>query len=790
MIYWFKYMPEKIIQNKELLPVIKNQWSRLNKTILDIIFEEVKVITMLIVILILSAIIGCTQKNHITEFTNIELTNVFEKTTIKEPVDLPPFQKFTPNHIYTYNDRIYLIYYYYQTLEGSQYAIQCAAVQSVDMNGENITFDEVKIPNERGINSVYVLSDGSYFVSTYDFDRIGNMVLGKYYKIKNGEISVLFNSLESFLNVTKKATIFYLSTEDELYIKDDDKVYILSLDTLKYTSFKYDDSLLGNEKINKTHVTQNGQIIYETFNYEYFTYDNKYKLIKYNIDNIPKEYQHNNQYRIMFGKGYDIYFICKDGIYGYDYKNKSGEIILNWLNSDIVYTDYSVNLLKIISPDKILCAINDPVYNIQINAVLLTKVPDDEVVPKNIITLAHTNFLTENIYYSVMEFNMTNNKYRIVIQNYDKYNTEDKPNGSIERLNLDLANNIIPDMMITIPYFPIRNYISKGLFFDYYKFLDSDTIDNLLNYIKSSQETDNKLYILPIFCTLSTVIGKTSTVGDLPYMTIDDLIVLNENKNNIRLFTSFNKMDYLLNSVISCLPDFINYEKSICNFNSETFIKFLSLINNTPDFVSETENIDLIDNNAYLTQTGIYTLKSFMNIKLGLNNENYTIKGYPSNSGNGSLVSVICSLSVTTKSKYNEGIIEFIKFLLSDENQQLKYKDMYLPLTNTGLQKILKDMRENYIYVYDAYNDRYETHNKNTINIDRFYNNSQYITSEITDEDITKITEFFKLKINNNYNQVIMDIINEEARILFSGTITAEQCASYIQNRINIYINE
>lgn len=34
MIYWFKYMPEKIIQNKTLFPVVKNEWLRKNNILL------------------------------------------------------------------------------------------------------------------------------------------------------------------------------------------------------------------------------------------------------------------------------------------------------------------------------------------------------------------------------------------------------------------------------------------------------------------------------------------------------------------------------------------------------------------------------------------------------------------------------------------------------------------------------------------------------------------------------------------------------------------------------------
>ena len=296
-------------------------------------------------------------------------------------------------NVYLHDNYIYVVYT--NTIEPKK-----AAIQSFDLNGGDVKLDEINLSTT--ITNVFVLNDGSYIViSSIEYN---NHTL---IHIKDNENTVLIERIQDLLGVSTYIEALCLSTDNLLYIQIENMIYKLSLDTFEYTTTNIENKIF----ITKTHETNDGSIIFESPGYEYYTINEENKFVSYKINNLPEYCKNNWEYRYDFGDGYDIYLNNNTGVYGYNHGDKDADLLVNWVNSDILYYDIfrPVSILKVISPDKVLC-VKGTIGNQQL--MLLTRIPDDEIIPKSIISLAHTISIQDTVYPAVIHFNMTNDKYR------------------------------------------------------------------------------------------------------------------------------------------------------------------------------------------------------------------------------------------------------------------------------------------------------------------------------------------------------------------------------------------
>jgi hypothetical protein len=62
---------------------------------------------------------------------------------------------------------------------------------------------------------------------------------------------------------------------------------------------------------------------------------------------------------------------------------------------------------------------------------------------------------------------------------------------------------------------------------------------------------------------------------------------------------------------------------------------------------------------------------------------------------------------------------------------------------------------------------------------------------KISEEDVKYIKSFLQsVDVLMSYEQGVMDIINEEAKMYYAGSKTAEETAKIIQSRVQIYVSE
>ncbi len=505
-------------------------------------------------------------------------------------------------------------------------------------------------------------------------------------------------------------------------------------------------------------------------------------------------------YDASFSNVYTGYYRNDVGLFGYNNADAS-ELLVNWTNSDLLGKDCDV--VSVLSPDAVLCVlkgakvigsrINDPTDT----PVLLIKMSDEEAQSRTVLTLAVTTY-DSAVYEMVVNFNRSSEQYRVVVDDYSVYNSVDNSSLGEQRFDIDLASGVVHDIV----YVSARSkekYIAKGAFADLYAFFDADETlsrESLIGCVRQSSETDGRLFVLPLSFQIYTLAGKTALVGESETLTINDLRELQKKlPSDGRLFLRCGRLTIAKLSLQAVINEYIDYRNASCSFTDQSFIDMLEFMKALPEegssdywypYLKEDEFSDLRGGKADLLEYWLLDIDSFVILKYLFGDDAYTIKGYPNNTGNGSIINCAFYLAVSEKSAQKEGAWEFLKYAISAEAQMVQTG---FPVTNQALSDLLNEYLSKYFYVL------IKTQDKGLLQIldepiDDFIAPSWEEVS-FTREDADEITRFLnEITFSLNYDQTALTIIMEEIIDYFGGTRNARQCAENIQNRVSIYLSE
>lgn len=405
---------------------------------------------------------------------------------------------------------------------------------------------------------------------------------------------------------------------------------------------------------------------------------------------------------------------------------------------------------------------------------------------KKEIILAGTEYsISSYIKNQIVKFNASNDKYFVTVKEYKDDN--------ISQLNLDLTSGNVPDILITGSYTPTETYIAKGIFADLYEFIDNDSelsredfVPNLL----TSFETDGKLFRFTDSFMVYTVLGKTSVFGDKMGITVDKLNEIAASRPEVtELFAGFTKTDILTYAMEMSGSEFIDFKNGSCNFNSESFIKMLEFANgyiNDIDFDSYFDDafwgrFDTMysDDSALLMVTYLTDYADIFGFEHAQFDDPVTAVGFPCENRIGTSFVADSGFTIAEKSANKEGAWEFVRTLLLPEYQDCIAQ---FPVRKDSLDK------------YAAAAMKYDP--------DRVANpivmiGGMMISSGVAElpalkqADIDRVNEVIA-SANGimSYNESVLEIIKEEASSYFSGSKSAEDAASLIQTRVQLYLDE
>lgn len=472
----------------------------------------------------------------------------------------------------------------------------------------------------------------------------------------------------------------------------------------------------------------------------------------------------------------------------YDIASQTQEELFNWLDVD-VNSNY-IRGAGELSDGRIWAIYQDyETENSKTELLTVKKEKAENVTPKEEITYG-TMGLDWDVKRMIIDFNKSNEKYRIVVK---EYGTEDYQTGRTQ-FNADLTTKNCPDL-VELSGLNYAQYASKGIFEDLYPYMEKSGLkkEDYLENVLSAYEVEGKLYALVPGFYVSTTMAKQSMVGDITGWTLSEMLDFVEKNDPENIFDGGARESIFYYFIYNNIDEFIDWETGKCSFEGEDFIRTLEFAAKFPsyeemNFNEEREGIHarLQANKILLMQTSISSVQQFQMMK-GMFGEKIAFVGYPNNERKGNLIqSTSGCIGLSAKSKNKDGAWEFLSGLLSKDYQESSFNDWGFPIMRSALEKKFKeDMTPEY---YEDENGEQVEREKTTWGYDDF----DMAIYAATQEDIDELTALLESaeKITGNVDEQLTNIITEESAAFFKGQKTAADTAKVIQNRIQIYVSE
>lgn len=474
------------------------------------------------------------------------------------------------------------------------------------------------------------------------------------------------------------------------------------------------------------------------------------------------------------GGRYDIVAGSSTALFAYDAESGDSVKLFEWLDVNINY-DRLCAVLMTEEGGAFCLGIDDKTGTIF--ADMLTPVSEAELPEKTVLTVGITS--TGGFDWDkILEFNRNNEEYYLKAIFYT-----DEENGGVfgagaQKLALDVTTGAAPDIY-QIDDIPAETFARRGAFCDLTPLIERDLGENALyKPFADKISVDGRIYEAYSDFILVTVVGLKKTVGAAEDWSFDKLrAAYAALPPGAAAFDGGNTTEFILKELLSGgIYDFVDFEHATCDFESGEFASMLEFAASAAgnehegESFAAMENGELLLSTAYVYEPGMYALYRAHSTK-----EEVSVVGYPSKSGGTALLFAGGGFAISAASAHKEAAWEFVKQLLTEENQSKSLENPGFPTNAAAFEKYLAAEKAPPVGDGTAY------HYGNGVNFDSVTEQERQELRELIDG-----ATFYREK---DYADII-SIIREESAHFFAGNCSAEDCAARVQGRVGILLSE
>lgn len=615
---------------------------------------------------------------------------------------------------------------------------------------------------------------------------------------------------------------FAVDAAGNLYVSDYNNIYVL--DAEGNVQFKLDGSQY-NGSLNRLNAQQVGVMWYNYTDDVNASDENGQYFVP--IDLETKDWGEkvklpSNVWSIFPGDdAYDFYYAYNNNIYGYAAKTDTKEKLVDWLACDVDTNNMSGYAM--LSDSRVAALMQDwstdpTTYQL----IVLHRVDASEIKEKKVLTLA-CMYLDWNLRSMIVEYNKTNDEYRINVVDYSEYATDDDYNAGVTKLTTEIISGSVPDIFLT-SNLPIDKYAAKGVIADLNTFMDGGnglSRDYFVPQVMSALEKDGKLYELPTSFSVQTAYALSSIASQYDTWNVaavqDAMTQLQEGAT---VFSDgWTKNTALSNCLSRNLSAFVDWTTGKCEFDSEAFQQLLAFCNSFPaetsdgdgaiayapsadiavdDAMWDSDATRITNGKQLMSTIGMYSFDSYIWNVYAIRDK-ITFTGYPTEDGSGSSFELQMPMAISSVTKYPDAAWDFVCSIIKKMNTIDENNYYYgFPISQAAFDAEMTDiMTEQYQldekgeqvdWDGDGEPDKairgsYETmENGETVYKDVY---------ALTQEDIDQILGVINsTRSVYDYDQEILDIITDEVAAYFAGDKDVQTTANMIQSRVNLYVQE
>lgn len=499
------------------------------------------------------------------------------------------------------------------------------------------------------------------------------------------------------------------------------------------------------------------------------------------------------------GVANEIYSKQQYNLQYYDAASGETGVGIHWIDADMDYLEIAG--MEVVSDSQIrLVSVSaaDRLYEV----VMLTRTRAEDAPKKTELVLGSMNSsIVSELQKSIRVFNRQSQEYRIVIKSYldesilTPENQSELYKEAASALNMDILMGRGPDMLL-LEEVNVAQLQNNGVFEDLYPWLDaSDRLsrEDYFSNILEANTYDGRLVCIPKEVTLTTLVADASQVGSGEGWTLEEMLYYAAEHPQAQLLDFYTRNDLLQLCMTYAQDAFVDWEQGTCDFEQETFTQILEVAQRCP------ETIDWNNTGGYthekmkrgevlLYKADIGSISDIQAIESRFADTAYI--GIPSEDGTPlCLMEDAGMVAILQTSRHKEGAWSFLEsYLVSDR----------------GFDGFATRIEQFEAQAQEALDTKYKKDAEGNIRLDQderpmlqYSSSMSYIDQyffrcrENTQEHVERVRALLSCAKQVSYaERFIHAIILEETESYFTGQKTAEQVASSIQSRVQLYVQE
>lgn len=436
-----------------------------------------------------------------------------------------------------------------------------------------------------------------------------------------------------------------------------------------------------------------------------------------------------------------------------------------------------------------------------------TTIDTTEAKEDIILTIANC-FEDKELFDMIKEFNEENNGYKVEIKDYtdmlvfgDPESQSDVSMESMDAMRIQMYQDVIRGEIDIVNANAVGEAATfeimekQGAFADLYKFMDKDEAVNrsaLNETVLKLNEMEGKLYSIPTFFVVNTMVGESQYVGTKENWTFEELKSHWAQMPQGATIGQNTTREYVYMCLLrNMLHEFVDYKEGTASFDSPKFRDILQFCN---DNFESSENIwgsDQMNFDApmFLDDLRMSGIMDYYEYSKGEN----TLVGYPSDDGRGAFISDsdrAFAINNASSEEEQQGAWQFIRKFYDTDYQLYRYTRFY---DHFGEEH---DFYEEEIGI-PINNKAFETGAERIINGEIYPSlvTQQGIEVERglpSKSDYVGIVNYIKTvkMYETPVHRELWEIIQDEVFACFGGGQTLDDTVEHIQNRASIMVSE